>query len=169
VPKGEALVLIRTTEGNLVFEHKGRVLGAVHDRWVADNLVLAYFAKDPISPPVSLRSLGGADFLAQAERCGGLREVSQEVDDVFGKGGAEEHHSSKVIKSHHITACRGIRRITTVSETLSSQRATHTLCRLETWLVMCICCTRKETRPRPGGWIVLLCEVSTACRSVTCV
>ncbi|ORY29164.1 chalcone-flavanone isomerase-domain-containing protein [Naematelia encephala] len=51
LPKGESLVLIRTTDGSLHVESGGRLLGSVRDAWVAREMMLAYFAdKDIISP-----------------------------------------------------------------------------------------------------------------------
>jgi hypothetical protein len=52
VPKNSVLTLVRTPAG-LAVEYEGRVAGTVADSWVADNLIKAYFAEAPISPPVS--------------------------------------------------------------------------------------------------------------------
>ena len=73
VPKGQSLILVRTSAGSLVVEYEvsdggvtggepaaeligrqGRVLGEVRDQWIAREIMLAYFAdKDVISPKVS--------------------------------------------------------------------------------------------------------------------
>lgn len=55
VPKGQNLTLVRSADGYLHIEYEGRVLGHVHDRWIADNLMQAYFGDyiSPISTPVS--------------------------------------------------------------------------------------------------------------------
>lgn len=51
VPKGQSLILVRTSAGSLVVEYEGRVLGEVRDQWIAREIMLAYFAdKDVISP-----------------------------------------------------------------------------------------------------------------------
>lgn len=54
VPKGKQLLLVKSADGKLFAEYEGRVLGTVHNQWVADNMMLAYFAnKDVISTAVS--------------------------------------------------------------------------------------------------------------------
>ncbi|TXT12203.1 uncharacterized protein COLE_02613 [Cutaneotrichosporon oleaginosum] len=53
VPKGKSLVLVRSADGHLHVEYEGRVLGKVADKWMADNLIKAYFnTAAPISPPL---------------------------------------------------------------------------------------------------------------------
>lgn len=58
VPKGKSLTLVRSADGHLHVEYEGRVLGHVHDKWMADNLIQAYFGDyiNPISPAVSQTS-----------------------------------------------------------------------------------------------------------------
>jgi hypothetical protein len=51
VPKGKSLVLVRSADGHLHIEYEGRVLGKVANKWMADNLIKAYFnTASPISP-----------------------------------------------------------------------------------------------------------------------
>ncbi|RSH78888.1 uncharacterized protein EHS24_001811 [Apiotrichum porosum] len=53
VPKGNELIVTRSRDGKFGLEYKGKVLGTVADKWLADNMVLAYFdAKNSISPPL---------------------------------------------------------------------------------------------------------------------
>jgi len=57
VPKGSPLTLV-AHDGNLFVEYGGRVIGAVHDKWIADNMIKAYFSTQPISPAVSCLGSG---------------------------------------------------------------------------------------------------------------
>ncbi|KAK4683579.1 hypothetical protein P7C73_g6664, partial [Tremellales sp. Uapishka_1] len=50
IPKGNSLVLLKSTDGSLVMEYEGKVLGRVDDPWVAREIMLTYFAdKEVIS------------------------------------------------------------------------------------------------------------------------
>ncbi|KAL1406097.1 Altered inheritance of mitochondria protein 18 mitochondrial [Vanrija albida] len=63
VPKGKQLLLVRSADGKLFAEYDGRVLGTVHNQWVADNMMLAYFAnKDVISPALRDDSAHGFEY-----------------------------------------------------------------------------------------------------------
>lgn len=52
VPKGSELTIVRTPDAHLVIEYRGTIVGSVADTWVADNMIRAYFAPAPISPPL---------------------------------------------------------------------------------------------------------------------
>lgn len=53
VPKGKELLVVRSPDSVLYLEYEGNIVGTVPNKWIADNMILAYFSKTPISPPVS--------------------------------------------------------------------------------------------------------------------
>ncbi|WOO83426.1 Altered inheritance of mitochondria protein 18, mitochondrial [Vanrija pseudolonga] len=66
VPKGKQLLLVKSADGKLFAEYEGRVLGTVHNQWVADNMMLAYFAnKDVISTALRDDSANGFEYWLQ--------------------------------------------------------------------------------------------------------
>lgn len=49
VPKGKELLLVRSPDGRIFVEYEGKVLGGTKEPWVGQNMLAAYFAKNPIS------------------------------------------------------------------------------------------------------------------------
>lgn len=94
VPKGKQLVLVRSADGFLHIEYQGKILGSVHDKWMADNVMLAYFDYiSPISPAVSARYML---MLIPAEgfHRRRIRDVGEEVIQVLHAYCTNMNHSS---------------------------------------------------------------------------
>lgn len=69
MPKGREMLLVRSADGFLHIEYDGRILGSVRDKWMADNMMLAYFDYiNPISQPLRDSAAVGFEGWAKGQK-----------------------------------------------------------------------------------------------------